>query len=225
MKNLYLIFSFVSILLGVVSYIAMNNYIIAIILSVISILFFFFLIIPTIRNYVEEINRYHILHQFINSFIISLSITDSIELSFANAKTMTNTMLSDISSIYELIDVFPFYTYRLFSDVMRMWEEEGGDILRQSEYLLKSSRNIEERIIESNRHTKKTLVDFIVLWTVALSIMMFIRIALKQFYGHMVQNFIYQIGISLVILFFLFSVYMFTKKATNIELNKVKEDE
>lgn len=229
MKNIKMIFIILSLVLGITCYIACNSYVIAICIGLFSISFFLFLISPKIKKYIDSVTRYNNFHQFMNSFIISLSVTNSLEISYANAKsTLIETyrnLLQDRESFYELVDIFPYNNYRLFSDVIRLWEEEGGDILKESEYILRLSRNAQEEILEASHNIKKTLVDFIALWSISISIMVFIRFALKQFYEHIANNMVYQIGTAVVILFALISVYIFTQKACAIDLNEVKEDE
>lgn len=227
MKSLYYVFIFISLSLGLISFVAGNNYILSIIISGISLIFFIFLIIPKLNKYQEKISKYRSLHTFINSFIMSISITESIDIAYLNAKNsvLTYTDIPSDLNQYELNDLYPFNTYKLFIDVLRMWEEEGGDILKQSEYLLKYSSRLLDLINNNKRYSQKTLVDFIVLWVVSLSILIFIRFALKDFYGRMVENIIYLVGIGVVILILLFSVFFFTQRATSIDLNMVKDYE
>lgn len=227
MKSLYYVFIFISLSLGLISFVAGNNYILSIIISGISLIFFIFLIIPKLNKYQEKINKYRSLHTFINSFIMSISITESIDIAYLNAKNsvLTYTDIPSDLNQYELNELYPFNTYKLFIDVLRMWEEEGGDILKQSEYLLKYSSRLLDFINNSKRYSQKTLVDFIALWVVSLSILIFIRFALKDFYGRMVENIIYLVGIGVVILILLFSVFFFTQRATSIDLNMVKDYE
>ena len=218
----------ISILLGVSGFVASNNFIIGIIILVISILYFMFLTRPIYFRYLTKINRFHLCYHFINTFIVSLSIRGSISSALDNSlDVMPDDFHKDIENIepfsveekFDFINkYFRFHVFSLFLDLLRIYEEQGGNILEMSSHLLDEVRLIEEYISTSQSISRKKIGEFIILWALTIGIMVFMRFALSEFFATISSQVFYPIGILAILLFCLVTIHMAIMKMTNLKI-------
>ena len=155
--NFLLLGSFVSLAFGGLFYMASENIFISIIIFLFSMMFFVFLVRRQIDKYREKTRRYHQCYQFINSYLVSLSIKGSMtaarESSYNTADTGTKDILDSIKEFDEneklsyLCKYFKFDLYRLFLNTVSLWNEQGGDILSMSQHLVNQVRLKEEYLL------------------------------------------------------------------------------
>ena len=144
MNNRIFVFLFISLVVGVISFVALENIFISIAILVIYLAVSILLINPKIQKYEILKMRYHECYHFINNFIISLSIKKSIP---GALETTVGSMPSEFVDLYNglekmsdsqkldyLSSYFNFYDYSLFLQVIAIWQEEGGDIISMSKY-------------------------------------------------------------------------------------------
>ena len=149
----------ISVILGITSFVASNNYIIAIVVLLLSILYFLFVAKPMLRKYETKIKRFDECYHFINTFIVSLSIKGSITASYESSiQVMSDSFVSSIENIETFSEqdkldhinkYFRFHVFSLFVDLINIYQEQGGNILEMSHYLLEETRLIEEYISTS----------------------------------------------------------------------------
>ena len=113
---------------------------------------------------------------------------------------------------------FRFHVFSLFVDLINIYEEQGGNILEMSHYLLEETRLIEEYISSSKNVTKKKMVEFAILWLLTLGIMVFMRFALSQFFNVIAKQLFYPIGILFICLFCLLSIHIAICKMTKLQI-------
>lgn len=217
-----------SILLGLSGFVASNNYIIGIVILVISILYFIFLARPKYSRYITKINRFHLCYHFINTFIVSLSIRGSVPAALDSAlDVMPNDFHKDIEnietfSIEDKLDFlnkyFRFHVFSLFLDLLRIFEEQGGNILEMSSHLLDEVRLTEEFISISQSISRKKIGEFVILWALTIGIMVFMRFALSEFFGTISSQIFYPIGILAIVLFCLITIHIAIMKMTNLKI-------
>ena len=216
-------------------YIASQNIFTSLFLFLISILFFVFIVRRRIDKYQEKTRRYHQCYHFINNYLISLSIkgslTAAMESCYNTANEATKEMISSIKELNEeeklsyLMKYFRFDLYRLFLDIVSLWNEQGGDILSMSQYLMNQTRLKEEYILAcQSAHRSKTL-EFVALWAIALAILGSLRFALSQFYTYISKTIFYQIAVPSIFVFVLISIYILVNRITNIVLEGWKDEE
>ena len=78
MNQVVIIGIIVSVILGVSGYLASGNLIVGISSLILPILYFFFIARPIVKKYDTKISRFRECYHFINNFIVSLSIKNSI---------------------------------------------------------------------------------------------------------------------------------------------------
>lgn len=235
MNSILVIGIVISVILGVASFVASNNYFVGIGILVISILYFIFLAKPMMRKYETKINRFNECYTFINNYIVSLSIKASNTSAF---ETATQGMGEDFFKNIENIETFShqdkldhlhkyfrFHIFSLFIDLVNIYENEGGDILEMSHYLLEESRQVEEYISTSKLIAKKKIVEFAILWLLTIAIMVFLRFALAQFFGTIAKQIFYPIGIAFISLFCLFSIHFAISKMCQLNIRGWNDSE
>ena len=228
MNNVLIYGIIVSTVLGVSSFVASNNIIVGAVTLVLSFLYFFLLARPIINKYLIKINRFQECYNFINTFIVALSIKGVTSSAY---ETAIDSMPLDFNKNIENIDAFDqnekfnhlnkyfrFHVFSLFIDLINLYENEGGDILEMSHYLLEELRLIEEYISSSKNISKKRIGEFMILWVLTLGIMVFLRFALSYFFKTISKQIFYPIGILVICLFCLLSIHIAIVKLCNLEI-------
>lgn len=218
----------ISAILAICAYIATNNFIVPIICLTISIIYFIFLAAPVYKKYQIKTTRFHQCYHFINTFIVSLSIRASIVAAYEAAMQALppdfaandeNTDSFDYKEKLENLNkYFRFHVFSLFLDLLRIYEEQGGDILSLSHYLLEETRYVEEYISINDLMSRKKLFEFGFLWLLSLSIMILIRFALADFYSMVAKQLFFPIAIGVIIIYVLVSIHVAIMKMTKLEI-------
>ena len=233
--NFLLIGVIVSFAFAGLIFIASENVISTISIFMITLLFFVLLIKRQIDKYQEKTRRYHQCYQFINSYLISLSIKGSLsaarESSYGTADKATREVIDSIKDLDEeeklsyLSKYFKFDLYHLFVDTIKVWSEQGGDILTMSQYLINQVRLKKEYLLYCESVHRSKLIEFFVLWGITLTILTSLRFALSQFYTRIIHAMFFQIAMVVLFLFVLLSIYLMVMRITNVTLEGWKDDE
>ena len=233
--NFLLVGFIVSIALSGLIYLASENLIITISLFLTTNLFFIFLVKRRIDKAHLKIHRYHQCFQFINSFLISLNIKGSLSAAmqsgYDTSDEATKEIIDSIKEMNEeekityLSKYFKFDLYHLFVDTVLLWNEEGGDILKMSRRLIDQIRLKEEYLLTCQSIHRTKTVEFVILWSIALSILAVLRFALSQFFSYILHTIVYQTSIVVIMLFMLLSVYILVMRVSNLELEGWKDEE
>ena len=228
MNKYYLPFFLISISMSLISYVALDNFIVPLVILAIYLLASLLLFIPQLKKHNFKIQRFHECYHFINNFVIALSIKKSLagamESTVASMPNEFNEVYEGIESQSEmdklnyLADYFGFHLYLLFLQIIEVWQDEGGDILIYSKHLIAESQYNEEYISKVEANNKKKTFELITLWAFCLVILVFLRFALKDFYSHIKGQLFFIISVSAFMLFVLFSIFLLIKKMTKIEL-------
>ena len=98
-----------------------------------------------------------------------------------------------------------------------MWEDQGGNILDYSYFLINEARNNEEYIIECENVNKRKIIEFSSLWILSIVILIVLRFSLNNFYDKLTNLLLYKIlifGFYIVILLSL--IVMINKITSNV---------
>jgi len=234
MNKVSLIGILISFACGLVAYISSNNMYVGIGVLICLLFYFIFVINKRFARFFHKIQRFHECYHFINNFIVSLSIKGSIPSSLENASyggsdefleefDMMSNMKEEEKILY-LKKYFPFHSYQLFSDIVLLWCDEGGDILSMSNHLSNQLREEEDYIAFCEKENKKRVVEFSILWIFALGILFSLRFVLKDFYSTITKQLFYPIAIAGIFLLVAFSIELITKQMINVQI-KGFEDE
>ena len=233
--NFLLIGFIVSLAFAGLIYIASENIFVSLSIFLFTLVFFIFLVRRQVNKYREKTRRYHQCYQFINTYLISLSIKGSMtaarESSYGTADKDTQEVIDSIKDLDEeeklsyLCKYFKFDLYHLFLDTVSLWNEQGGDILAMSQYLVNQVRLKEEYLLYCESIHRHRVIEFTVLWGITLTILASLRFALSQFYTKISHAIFYQIAVVVLFLFIILSIYIMVKRITNITLKGWKDDE
>ena len=226
MKNANLIAIFVSLVLGIIAYFTSNNYYLA--GSVPVIFLFYYLLIGSrkIKQYLSTNFRIHSCYHFINSFLINMSVKDSLDDSYFNATQGASGEYLDIvnelnnmptmDKIEYLRKYFNLAVYKMFINVLNIYLDQGGRLLTMGEALLQETTRIEDTLNKSNRSIKKIAIEFGVLWLITFGVLVFLRFGVQEFYLTMLTSIPFFVTLCLFFVLFILSVHIFILRATNI---------
>lgn len=226
--NFVLVGVIVSLVFTGITYIASQNLFSTLFIFLVFTLFFVLIARRLIDKNQQKVHRYHQCFQFINTFIISLnvkgSLSTAIQSAYDTADESTKEIIDSIKELNEeekinyLTKYFKFDLYRLFVDTIRLWNEQGGDIINMSRHLVEQVRLKEQYLLSCQSINKSKSVEFVVLWAIALIILASLRFALSQFFARICQTTFYQIAVVVILLFALLSIFLLLKRSTTIEL-------
>ncbi len=225
MKVLYAVFSLLSIAMGALSYYMLSNLVVSIALGVLFLAMSFFVYVPSINMETERNKRRHECYGFVNSFIITLSVTSSIPKSYDSAVEGTTGLLRDmIESISEnrerdrldlLSGYFSMDLYRMFLSIVDIYIEQGGDALSLSGQLLQELTRVEESGSAEWKKKIHAAFEFSTLWLMAFGILLFSKAGLSSFYSMMIGSSTFRLCIVAFFVFFAASLSIyFTSFAT-----------
>ena len=231
MKIGILIAIITSLLMGGISFIASNNIFLALIVGVIFLLYYFIFASRKLKVFFSKVYRIHHCYKFINSFIITMSVTNSINESYNNAIQGMEGELKDVLKELDALNgneklnylrkYFNLAIYKMFLNVTNLYLEQGGNILDMSESLIAETTRIEDSLNKSISSIKKNLIEFVVLWTISLGVLLFMRFGVSSFYLMMIKSPIFIILLGVYFLFILVSIHLALMRMTSMF---IKED-
>lgn len=229
-KTSSLLIFFCAIVIAVVSYLVSSSIYVPIAFFVLFLIDYIF-IFRKMKKYFTKTQRIHECYQFMNSFLVSLSIRDSYDESFANAVTNPSSSLdAELKAIDNLNSVekleylrkyFNLSIYKMFLNVLEIYNIQGGKILEIANSLMNESVRMEEATTQTSHFNLRKMIEFIMLWGMTLVIMVFMWFAMRDFYSQMTSSMIYQILLYAFFLLILGSLHYFASK---IFVISVKED-
>ena len=230
MKKIDLLAITISMIITLIAYLSSNNLFVALGILAVYILYYFVLARKKIKNYIESYTRVHTCYHFINSFIITLSIKDSLDDAFdsgtKNANESFQNILSEIKemTIKEKIEYlqkyFRFGIYHMFTNVISIYEEQGGNVIKIGETLMSETTRIEETMNQVTSNSKKKLGEFVILWALAIAVILFMRFSLSNFYFKMLNSIIFLILLIVFFLLILVSAHIFLLKYTKLPIKE-----
>jgi len=94
-----------------------------------------------------------------------------------------------------------------------------------SQHLMNQVRLKEEYLLNCQKISRSKLFEFIILWSITLSILMALRFALSQFFSLIIKAPFYQIAVVVLIAFVIVSLFLMVNRITNVNLEGWKEEE
>lgn len=196
------VFLIVALILGVIAgggaYFASSNLYIGI-----GVLVGFFLVIwllggPIYGRFLAFQRKRHECFRFVNSFVVTLSVSKSLDLAYASAIEglgreieSLNSSIADLSTLekIEYLDsYFEMPIYRMFVSTLNIYLNEGGDIISLAAELLTELTRLEESENDILSQNRKNLLQFCLLWGISLGVVIFIRVGLQSFFELLVTS-------------------------------------
>ena len=218
---------FFAILVGVTAYFASDNYIVGAGVGVASLGTAYFLYLPLIRNFAIRERKRHECYQFVNSFLITLSVcqavdhayevgSNGIEGEFATLQTKIAGM-DELEKVRYLRSYFQMEIYAMFVSVLELYLERGGDVLALSSELLNELARIEENGRNLLSRSAKNAIQFGLMWLIALAVIVFVRFGLNTFFAKLKGSLTFLGGIIAFYGFFLVSLGIYLHVYTSGE--------
>jgi len=228
----FIIFSFIfSLIMGVCSYLMTTNIVMFCITFTVFFAVFSLILRKCINRYLDVQRRSHESYKFVNSFVINLSVSQSIEKAFdAGRDGLGEDFNKVIDSLdgdsrdktYYLINYFESNIYQMFLNILKLYEEQGGDILALSNSLLLELSRIEESNNLQKKEGIRCLKEFLTMWAFALLILLFMRFGLSTFFDYLKANIVFISGVGVFLSFFLVSLTVYCFIYTKTPLKKLR---
>lgn len=230
MKKIDIVFVLISVLIAGLCYVTTLNLIYPLITLLLFVLDYFIFLRKKFTEYNSTVDRVHICYHFINSFIVTLSVKESLEDAYLNAIRIKNKKFEEITDgiknnnvagrIYYLKDFFNLSIYRMFLNVFTLYQDQGGSILKMSDNLIRECTRTEKTLSETISIGFKHLIEYIVLWLLSFGILVFMRFSIKDFYLDMLKNKVVGLMIFVFYLLALVSMNLFVSSFTNLTIKK-----
>ena len=156
---------------------------------------------PVYKKFLSFQTKRHECFRFINSFVVTLSVSKSIDFAYQNAmeglgKEIENisqsiSELSGLEKVEYLDSYFDMPIYRMFVSTLSIYLNEGGDIIKLSAELLAELTRLEESENDVLSANRKNLIQYCMLWGISLAVVVFMRVALANFFDLLVDSFMY----------------------------------
>lgn len=221
-----LIFVIVSALLGGLNYFLTKNLIFSLLIFLIFISFFFLVLFKKIQRYKKGLSRSYECVNFINSFIISLSVNGSVYSTYNKMKESASKDLKNQMNAVEHLEVeeqisylykyFDIPIYGVFINIINQFILNGGDILSISHLLIQDSRSLENQLLEYEISGKSKLKEMVSSWALNTIILLIMNISLINLYPDLIKIQFYPILIFIYFLLLLFNLVLFTNNLYNL---------
>lgn len=214
-----------------IAYLSSMNIFITAAIMLIYLLYYFLLARKKFTKYLKQQERVHSCYHFINSFLVTLSVKESFEDAYESAIRIENKefkeQVDNINNlaVYDRVSYlrgyFDLAIYKIFLNILDLYQDQGGNILAMSENLIRECTRTEKTITEATSIGNKHLIEFFLLWLMSFAIIIFMRFSISEFYMMMIKQPVFMIMLFAFFLICLASVHLFFRRFTNLT---IKED-
>ena len=234
-KKHLILFLLISLTIGVISYVVLDNLYIALGVFVVYALFSILLICPMFKKYDQLSGKYKECYQFENNLVVALSTKKFLEPALESA---VSTMPSEFVEFYNslgqmsgkekleyLSTYFDFAEYQMFLQVVNTWDEIGGDIVQMSKYVTSNFKANDECIAQFEQLNKKKYYEIAVLWTLCFLMLVFVKYCLKDFYSQIKGKPTFVIAFIVLCAFALLTTFLLVYRNTQFMVRRFQKDE
>ena len=161
-----------------------------------------------------------------------MSVKESLEDAYQSGIRFEDKDLNEVTAEIEnmkvsdrisyLREFFNLAVFKMFMNVLDLYQDQGGNILSMSDDLISETTRIEKSVSESIAESNRYLGQFLLLWIMAIAVLLFIRFSISSFYLTMVRS---KVFVGFLLVFFveiLFSIHLFIVRYSSIS---IKEDQ
>lgn len=228
MTTLIIAFSILTIVIGALSFFMSESLVIALITSTITIIYVFGVAGKRIQKSQAQISNTRQCYAFINQFIITLSVHESISATYNHLQEQwppgvrkhldDSGILDPFQNLMSLQNYFTSKLYRVFLDLLNIYKSEGGDIIKISDYLLAQVRLGGEVIENLLTLVKKKFAEISSLWIMSFIVLIAAKYAIGDIYEIMIKNPIFLVFIVGYFLIFLFAFHLFLNQFYSLSM-------
>lgn len=219
-SSLLLCFILFSMLMGGFAYFLTMNLIYMGAVCCLYLLGFLLLGYPWLNFYNEKEKKRRECYRFLNSFIVSMSLTESLEKSFENASKESEGELLEVleatanqdvrARIFYLERYFQSEIYAMFLSLYCLYEKQGGDLLLIAKEFLDELTRVEESGNAMQKQGRHVMANYLSLWGLSIAIMAFLRLGLANFYNDsLIGSPLFLTSIAIYFLFLEFGILYF----------------
>ena len=213
MNKLWLYGFLLSLVLGGLAYLSTDSWMFGGGAALVYLFAFVFFLRPSIASCQEGLRKRHEGYKFINTYLITLSVCQSLEKAYENAVSgmgpefrLLNGSMENMNArekVEYLSSYFDSGIYSMFLSLLSLHLDRGGDILDLSSDLLHESSRIEESAQSYWKKAKGKILGFYFLWAMAFVILVFLRFGLTSFFTRIKGSWAYLGCVGLFHLLFL----------------------
>ena len=213
-KLIYLCILFIPI--SIIYYLLLDNFILTAIFSLFTMYVLYKYIINdilAIKKYIFKINE---MHMFSTAFVMQVSSTPSVH---ETIKLCSPYFSNDVQDIYlesedicnnflSSLDIyFSNKTFSVFVELIKIYDKDGGDFLQMSNSIVADISYKKTSSYELFKIKKRKVIEFLSMWILSISCMLYMRIALSFYYLSIIKSNL-MIVILAVIAIFIYSLKM-----------------
>jgi len=192
MSKRLIVYLLISLLFGGVFYYLTNNLIFSVINLSFYLIYFFVIFEKKYRKYSIIIRKTTECINFINNFVITISINNSLTTTLNSLSSgFSDSLVEQINSINQLNDeekiiyldnYFENHLYSAFIKILKQYLYEGGNIIDSSHLLIFDSRMVEENLNNYISFSKKKVLQFYIGWILCFAILITMHIFLGEYF-------------------------------------------
>lgn len=220
----YITFLLLLILFILCSYLVTNNYFIPIILFLIIVTYYLFYGKKKCVKHINKMKRIEECYHFSYNLSVAINVKNSIQTSLEsivdtlspNIKEYLSSTshLDSLSQIGELRKYFKVHIFDVYYRMLELYVQQGGNIIAMSSLILDEMETLNTRCLSIKLKSRKSLINFLTLWTLAVLILVFTRFMIPSFYLKMLDNNIFPYLVMFFFIFVLFSIHIFITRLT-----------
>ncbi len=225
-----------SLCLAGLAYLASTKIWLAFAVGVIGLFETIFLVAPMVKRFEEKERKRHECYRFVHSFLITLSVCDSLDKAYESGQRSFQGRLKEIDdslsklSSQEKVEYLSSYfhmpIYGVFLSLLDLYLDRGGDVLKVCSSLLEELTRMEESGLLLLAKKRRNLIQYALMWLMSLGIMSFIRYGLSSFFQYLTASSAYVLAIFAYFLFLFASVFIYALSylgKESLRLRKRKE--
>lgn len=219
MKTRYIIYLIIPLICGLLNYFVTLNLIYSLIIIFIGLIVLYFFNDKQISSFIKKDTKTRDCLMFINNFIITLSINQSInetysilKESFSKGLLNQSKMIAHLNEeeqIHYLAKYFDLNVYEVFLNLLDQYIYNGGDILKIAQILLFDIRSTEDMLENHLSTLVKKIVEFASLWGMSFLIVLIIKFSLTNFLSDILSSNLFLIGLLIFFLIFYINLTIF----------------
>ena len=234
-KRHALFFILISLIVGFITYIALENIYASIGVFGLYVIVGLFLISPMLKKS-ELVNRkYQECYMFKRHFLLAASTKGSLSLALESTlSNMPDDFVNQYNSLGQVTDkekleylstYFGFTEYQVFLQIVNLWIEKGGDILLLSKSFYNNLSVKEEMFSKFSDLNKKKYLEFGILWMMCFLMVILVKYLLKDFYSKIKDQLSFIICFLAICVFALLSIYLLVHVSTKEYIRRFEKDE
>ena len=228
-KRLPIYLTIIAIACGL-NYFSTKNLIFTSLIGLVGLIMFCLIVEPYMKKFELKQVRTKECVWFINNFLITLSINQSIRLTFETMQESFSKQLKQQVNLNKHLDVesqirqlkyyFNSDLYNVFLNLLDQYIYNGGEILKISQILMFDTRKVGESLDNHISLLVRKIVEFISLWVMTFLILIIMKLALHNLYDQIANNLQFQVGILVFFMVFYINIGMFIFHGFNLNFIK-----